>query len=175
MQRASSTFPAGLDNVTLGGLLMWEKTREQRHASYKLKRMNTSAFSVSADGYEEHSMDGTDSHDYKEVTEPSDLWLDVFISEFYWWKHGPVHWRVSFAYFLSGLRCFLVVLSSRTAGTLWLTLTSEVRWGSITGSGAFWVNTRLPHVIVQPKSWASLWAWSRGCKVRASGFGGIHH
>lgn len=42
---------------------------ENKDMLLRNKRMDASALCLSADGYEEHGMDGTDSQDYKEVTE----------------------------------------------------------------------------------------------------------
>lgn len=142
--------------------------------------MNTS-FSLSADGYEEHNMDGADPQDFKEVTE---LWLrflrlwimGIFTSEFYRWKTRRasltasslgLFLRVSWAVLRAPQRWGVSWWSSAALRSSWNTLTDFDGWGSVrlsTGSGAFWVNMRQSHVIIRHKSWGSLWAGPRVIK-----------
>lgn len=100
-------------------------------------RMKTPAFSLSADGCEEHSLDRTDSMNYKEVTQFLISLSPAVRHGRPAWNHGHLHfwillmettkqvcWQffvhvhLFFAYFLSGftsapdLRHFLVVLSN---------------------------------------------------------------
>lgn len=63
--------PAGLDKICimwLLGLLMWEIHKYTQRDAYSKRPMLSLLLSLSAHGYEEHSMDAADSQHYKEVT-----------------------------------------------------------------------------------------------------------
>lgn len=64
-----SSFPAGLDNVTLGFAHMGDAQRGEYKEMLLVNKRTIASASLSADGYEEHSMDGAEPQKCKEVTQ----------------------------------------------------------------------------------------------------------